>query len=91
MVLCPRPRKSASAPEIISISSLVITAWRVKLNWIVKPVDHVAALRRGVSIAEHPPRACSEAAVLEQRREDLRGPRPRGQQVRRGFSSSDGS
>ncbi len=37
-----------TAPEMISISSLVICAWRVRFIWMVRAVDHVAGVARGV-------------------------------------------
>ncbi len=42
----------ASAPEMISISSLVIWAWRVRLYWIVRLLIMSPALRVALSMAD---------------------------------------
>ncbi len=44
--------QSASAPEMISISSLVICAWRVRLYWMVRSLIMSPALRVALSMAD---------------------------------------
>ena len=63
---------SASAPEMISISSLVICAWRGAVIFHGQAIDHVAGVAGGVVHRAHA-RALLGGRVLEQRLEDLHG------------------
>ena len=75
--------QSASAPEMISISSLVMLAWRWRLYRIVSLLIMSPALRVALSIADHA-RALLAGRVLEQAAEDLGGD-VAGQQVAQDF------
>ncbi len=57
---------------MISISSLVIAAWRVRLILDGEPVDHVAGVAGGIVHRGHPA-ALLRRGIFQQRAENLNG------------------